>query len=1018
MPSAGVRQQAPPLPDVPWWRRLANRFWGYDFFVSYHWDSGGTYAVKLAEDLRERRFDCFLDRSEFGGGDDWRREARQALANTQRLIVVGTREALTDSPAVRDEVTMFTARSGRVIPILFGERIPDAQRPSFPTLNLIPESVVEIIERAESRSTGPSEAALDRIEHAHTVLRRRRLRALVVTVAIVVLGLAALAAFGSFLNAQMQRNVARQALIDTQRELSRSLVDRGVRDARDGDRVGLLRLRRAYEIAHRLDLAADADIPRDEAMSRTARRLLAGWQASLGLGLLHDGGVSDADLSPTGAVIRTMTVNIDGEPVGHHFWDARTGRSLGITIPVDDEYPDLVMSRDWRTAVHWTGAELRRWNLGTGEMRVLRVPASEVGDESRWRSPPPIHSADGRWGVKRGTSQLEIWNLETGRIAHTVKPTLRAPGRFRFSPDASTLIVISGGGAAVDLFDTQRGLSRGPAIEVDGRIAEVLVSRQGRSAAIVLEAGGVLVSDVESGQVSSPVGPTSPRPEVSFSPDGATLLVKSGSRAWLVASRDGTVRGEIEHEGPDALALFSPDGRALATSGSRPDDGRTRRRGALRIWDTQTARQRFELSHRGAAEALAFSSDGKLLLVATADRYEVYDARTGERRGRGPTAVRGCRDRDCRRIGFSTDGRAVYALSWQQRVVRLIQSELPELVLDHPSDTSEVALSPNASRLLTATREGRVRFWDLGAEAPVAARSEPVGRISRATFSRDGVRAVTEHGFGEFRTWEPETGRPRLFAAEDSDTAAGLRFGQQGTVLWVEEGKARLWDFASDAPGRYSLSTPLHSEVLALSSDGRLLAETNYGEDVRIRDVRSDQEVHRLNPRSGAVQDLQEPESVVALAFSADSTRLLTATTYGTVRIWEVAAGRLATELVGPAYGIETAVFSPDGEVIASLHGDEVRVWDVTTGHLLQDLSAWRAGSVEFGADGRHLFVATAEATFRWRLPHLPDQAQRIRAWVDVVSLARWSEQGSPTSIGLSAWKESWQRLDEWGGPF
>jgi hypothetical protein len=43
---------------------LINWLWGYDFFISYHWESGGTYAVNLAAKLRDRGYDVFLDRSE------------------------------------------------------------------------------------------------------------------------------------------------------------------------------------------------------------------------------------------------------------------------------------------------------------------------------------------------------------------------------------------------------------------------------------------------------------------------------------------------------------------------------------------------------------------------------------------------------------------------------------------------------------------------------------------------------------------------------------------------------------------------------------------------------------------------------------------------------------------------------------------------------------------------------------------------------------------------------------------
>jgi hypothetical protein len=34
--------------------RVKGFLWGYDFFISYHWASGGTYAVSLAQQLRAK----------------------------------------------------------------------------------------------------------------------------------------------------------------------------------------------------------------------------------------------------------------------------------------------------------------------------------------------------------------------------------------------------------------------------------------------------------------------------------------------------------------------------------------------------------------------------------------------------------------------------------------------------------------------------------------------------------------------------------------------------------------------------------------------------------------------------------------------------------------------------------------------------------------------------------------------------------------------------------------------------
>jgi len=73
--------------------RIKDHLWGYDFFISYHWASGGQYAVNLAQRLRDRHYDVFLDRAEYASGDNWQAFGRIALANTKRLVLVGVEGA-------------------------------------------------------------------------------------------------------------------------------------------------------------------------------------------------------------------------------------------------------------------------------------------------------------------------------------------------------------------------------------------------------------------------------------------------------------------------------------------------------------------------------------------------------------------------------------------------------------------------------------------------------------------------------------------------------------------------------------------------------------------------------------------------------------------------------------------------------------------------------------------------------------------------------------------------------------
>ena len=178
------------------WQRLRDWLWGYDFFVSYHWASGGVYAVNLAQMLRSNGFDVFLDRADYASGDDWKRMGQIALRNTQRLVLVATREAVTISKPVQHEVEIFTARGRQVVPIIFEDRFTDIDRSDYPTLKRLPDSQLFVDSGADSLATGPTRETVDELIRTHKVLRKRNLRALLTLIpAIIVVLFAAFATY-------------------------------------------------------------------------------------------------------------------------------------------------------------------------------------------------------------------------------------------------------------------------------------------------------------------------------------------------------------------------------------------------------------------------------------------------------------------------------------------------------------------------------------------------------------------------------------------------------------------------------------------------------------------------------------------------------------------------------------------------------------------------------------------------------------------------------------------------------
>jgi WD40 repeat protein len=79
---------------------------------------------------------------------------------------------------------------------------------------------------------------------------------------------------------------------------------------------------------------------------------------------------------------------------------------------------------------------------------------------------------------------------------------------------------------------------------------------------------------------------------------------------------------------------------------------------------------------------------------------------------------------------------------------------------------------------------------------------------------------------------------------------------------------------------------------------------------------------------------------VNSVAWSPDSTRIVSGSYDGTVRIWDAVTGELQQTLTGHTDYVESVAWSPDSTRIVSGSRDKtVRIWDAVTGELQQTLT-------------------------------------------------------------------------------
>ena len=145
------------------------------------------------------------------------------------------------------------------------------------------------------------------------------------------------------------------------------------------------------------------------------------------------------------------------------------------------------------------------------------------------------------------------------------------------------------------------------------------------------------------------------------------------------------------------------------------------------------------------------------------------------------------------------------------------------------------------------------------------------------------------------------------------------------------------------------------------SPDGTRIVTASSDKTARIWDAASGAEIARLTGHGS---------SVTSAAFSPDGTRVVTASSDKTARIWDAASGAEIACLSGHQSSVTSAAFSPDGTqiVMASASWDKTAaIWDAASGAPIARLSGHqqRVASAAFSPDGTRIVTASEDNTVR-----------------------------------------------------
>lgn len=443
------------------------------------------------------------------------------------------------------------------------------------------------------------------------------------------------------------------------------------------------------------------------------------------------------------------------------------------------------------------------------------------------------------------------------------------------------------------------------------------------------------------------------------------------------------IKVQLGHSEPINSAVFSPDGKYIASGGND---------NCVKLWDVKTSKEIYTLkNHSKKVTSVKFSPDGKYIASGSEDktivlvdvitqkvirRFKDHDSRilSIDFSPDGTQIISGfsdgtlilfnvqngntikkyfTQDTDINAVAFSPDGDSFASLSKENLKIWEKNTDIAIRTLSSEVSGRGLAYSPDGKFLASNVKGNKINIWEVSSGKEINTYEDNTSFINTISYSPNGKYLASGSSIfdNSVKVWNLETGYSASTYRFYESGVTSVAFSKDSKfLLSASEDKTIVYFNTDDISKRMTIKGQSRSiECLAISVDNKYVIAGSNDNTSKIWDIGHGKEIYVLKGHLLPVK---------CADFSSDGKYAATGSWDNTIRIYNMANGEHLKTLKDHTECVTSICFSPDGQLLVSGSNDKkVKIWDISTGEVkfTFDEDYYDINMVTFSSDGQYI---------------------------------------------------------------